>query len=69
MLTASLRSQVNPDNKDEFKDVSPERQALDLIPPRFQPIYVWYLQSICGLCSRFDSPPFLCIQLPGLNTV
>jgi len=25
VLTASLRSQVNPDNKDEFKEVSPER--------------------------------------------
>lgn len=25
VLTASLRSQVNPENKNEFKDVSPER--------------------------------------------
>ncbi|KAG6900107.1 hypothetical protein C0993_002792 [Termitomyces sp. T159_Od127] len=25
VLTASLRSQVNPENKKEFKDVSPER--------------------------------------------
>jgi oligosaccharyltransferase complex subunit epsilon len=25
VLTASLRSQVNPENKDEFKEVSPER--------------------------------------------
>ena len=25
VLVASLRSQVNPENKDEFKDVSPER--------------------------------------------
>lgn len=25
VLTASLRSQVNPENKSEFKDVSPER--------------------------------------------
>lgn len=28
VLTASLRSQVNPDNKDEFRDVSPERRVL-----------------------------------------
>ena len=27
VLAASLRSQVNPDNKDEFKEVSPERQV------------------------------------------
>ena len=27
VLTASLRSQVNPANKDEFKDVSPERSV------------------------------------------
>ncbi|PFH52546.1 hypothetical protein AMATHDRAFT_139628 [Amanita thiersii Skay4041] len=27
VLTASLRSQVNPENKSEFKDVSPERRA------------------------------------------
>lgn len=25
VLTASLRSQVNPENKTEFKEVSPER--------------------------------------------
>lgn len=25
VLTASLRSQVNPENKNEFRDVSPER--------------------------------------------
>ncbi|PVF95872.1 defender against death DAD protein [Serendipita vermifera] len=29
VLTASLRSQVNPLNKDEFKDVSPERAFAD----------------------------------------
>ncbi|KAF7331767.1 Dolichyl-diphosphooligosaccharide--protein glycosyltransferase subunit OST2 [Mycena kentingensis (nom. inval.)] len=29
VLTASLRSQVNPDNKSEFKDVSPERAFAD----------------------------------------
>jgi len=29
VLTASLRSQVNPDNKDEFKEVSPERAFAD----------------------------------------
>ncbi|KAH9482886.1 Dolichyl-diphosphooligosaccharide--protein glycosyltransferase subunit dad1 [Psilocybe cubensis] len=29
VLAASLRSQVNPDNKDEFKDVSPERAFAD----------------------------------------
>jgi oligosaccharyltransferase complex subunit epsilon len=28
VLTASLRSQVNPRNKDEFKEVSPERCVL-----------------------------------------
>jgi len=27
VLAASFRSQVNPENKDEFKDVSPERCA------------------------------------------
>ncbi|KAF4619622.1 hypothetical protein D9613_005462 [Agrocybe pediades] len=29
VLAASLRSQVNPDNRDEFKDVSPERAFAD----------------------------------------
>jgi len=29
VLAASLRSQVNPENKDEFKDVSPERAFAD----------------------------------------
>ncbi|KIM33453.1 hypothetical protein M408DRAFT_326169, partial [Serendipita vermifera MAFF 305830] len=29
VLTASLRSQVNPLNKDEFKDISPERAFAD----------------------------------------
>ncbi|KAJ6567237.1 DAD/Ost2 [Mycena vulgaris] len=29
VLTASLRSQVNPENKNEFKDVSPERAFAD----------------------------------------
>ncbi|KAJ7283430.1 DAD/Ost2 [Mycena rebaudengoi] len=29
VLTASLRSQVNPENKIEFKDVSPERAFAD----------------------------------------
>lgn len=27
VLTASMRSQVNPENRNEFKDVSPERYA------------------------------------------
>ncbi|KAG8678637.1 oligosaccharyltransferase complex subunit epsilon [Ceratobasidium sp. 394] len=30
VLTASLRSQVNPENRTHFKDVSPERYALSL---------------------------------------
>ncbi|EPQ59506.1 defender against death DAD protein [Gloeophyllum trabeum ATCC 11539] len=29
VLTASLRSQVNPENRGEFKDVSPERAFAD----------------------------------------
>jgi len=29
VLTASLRAQVNPDNRAEFKDVSPERAFAD----------------------------------------
>ncbi|KIM45919.1 hypothetical protein M413DRAFT_64699 [Hebeloma cylindrosporum] len=29
VLAASLRSQVNPNNQDEFKDVSPERAFAD----------------------------------------
>jgi len=29
VLTASLRSQVNPENKDQFKEVSPERAFAD----------------------------------------
>ncbi|KAI5894330.1 defender against death DAD protein [Schizophyllum commune H4-8] len=29
VLTASLRAQVNPDNRGEFKDVSPERAFAD----------------------------------------
>jgi len=31
VLTASLRSQVNPENKDTFKDVSPERAFADFV--------------------------------------
>ncbi|KDQ28931.1 hypothetical protein PLEOSDRAFT_1088935 [Pleurotus ostreatus PC15] len=31
VLTASLRSQVNPENKDEFKEVSPERAFADYV--------------------------------------
>nr|GAT53804.1 defender against cell death 1 [Mycena chlorophos] len=29
VLTASLRSQVNPENKNEYKEVSPERAFAD----------------------------------------
>jgi oligosaccharyltransferase complex subunit epsilon len=32
VLTASLRAQVNPDNRAEFKDVSPERSVLPRSP-------------------------------------
>jgi len=31
VLTASLRSQVNPENRTEFKDVSPERAFADFV--------------------------------------
>ncbi|KAJ7755668.1 DAD/Ost2 [Mycena maculata] len=31
VLTASLRSQVNPENKNEFKEVSPERAFADFV--------------------------------------
>ncbi|KAK7471049.1 oligosaccharyltransferase complex subunit epsilon [Stygiomarasmius scandens] len=31
VLTASLRSQVNPENRQEFKDVSPERAFADFV--------------------------------------
>jgi len=31
VLTASLRSQVNPENKMEFKEVSPERAFADFV--------------------------------------
>ncbi|KAH8830580.1 defender against death DAD protein [Flagelloscypha sp. PMI_526] len=31
VLTASLRSQVNPENRKEFKDVSPERAFADFV--------------------------------------
>jgi len=31
VLTASLRSQVNPENKDTFKEVSPERAFADFV--------------------------------------
>ncbi|KAE9404513.1 defender against cell death 1 [Gymnopus androsaceus JB14] len=31
VLTASLRSQVNPENKTEFKEVSPERAFADFV--------------------------------------
>jgi oligosaccharyltransferase complex subunit epsilon len=38
VLTASLRSQVNPENKNEFKDVSPERCVyLSLSCHEYQP--------------------------------
>lgn len=36
VLAASLRSQVNPDNKDEFKDVSPERFVFNCKGSDFQ---------------------------------
>src|SRR5258706_14135904 len=34
VLTASLRSQVNPANSEEFKEVSPERHAFQLFSAR-----------------------------------
>ena len=66
VLTASLRSQVNPDNKDEFRDVSPERRVPWLDFSKIRLIHA-YMQSVRGLCSRFDSAPFLCIQLSGVK--
>ena len=38
VLTASLRSQVNPANSEEFKEVSPERYAFQLF---------WARSAIC----------------------
>lgn len=37
VLTASLRAQVNPENRSEFKDVSPERCVL----PSFIVVHAW----------------------------
>ncbi|KAI9575015.1 DAD family-domain-containing protein [Boletus coccyginus] len=37
VLTASLRAQVNPENRSEFKDVSPERCVL----PPFIAVHAW----------------------------
>jgi len=63
VLTASLRSQVNPANSDEFKEVSPERYAFSLFSaaqPDSEP------QSIRRFRVRINSATFLRVQLPWL---
>ena len=66
VLTASLRSQVNPENKSEFKEVSPERFVAYLlyIPTLYNR---FLLQSFCRLRDGFDRVTFLCVQFLGVK--
>lgn len=61
VLTASLRSQVNPENKSEFKEVSPERYVTSETRP--VPDTNHLLQGIRRLCSGLNSPALLRLQL------
>ena len=64
VLTASLRSQVSPLNRSQFKDVSPERYW----STHTQPVFLTDHLSQCIRRFRFGvhSPSFLCLQLPWL---
>lgn len=57
VLTASLRAQVNPQNRSEFKEVSPERCVQDPPLPAIHPhAFTEHSQT-----SRWD--PLFCISL------
>ena len=65
VLTASLRVQVNPENRSEFKDVSPERSVLTLVHPSCMTNV--HVQSIRRLCTGIHRTPLFRIQLSGMN--
>ena len=63
VLTASLRAQVNPENKDEFKEVSPERCVVSW--QRKARLNV--PQCFRRLCSWFHCATLLRVQLSGIE--
>ena len=67
VLTASLRSQVNPANSEEFKEVSPERYASQLFSAPQRNLLTAKSQSIRRFRARIDSFTFLRVQLPRLT--
>ncbi len=67
VLTASLRSQVNPANRNEFKEVSPERYVVDSIHESRILILYRGPQSLCGLRARLDRTTLLRVQLPRMT--
>ena len=74
VLTASLRSQVNPANRSEFKEVSPERcvhlpgVAIANHHNSFLlSVMMIRMQSVRRLRPRLNSAPFLRVQLPRMR--
>lgn len=66
VLAASLRAQVNPANKNEFKEVSPERCVPPLHTPTRVVVTVPHLQGVRGLRSWLDRTTLLRVQLPRM---
>ena len=67
VLTASLRAQVNPANRNEFKEVSPERYVVDPTHRRRVLTLRCGPQSLCGFRARLNRTTLLCIQLPRMS--
>jgi hypothetical protein len=57
---------VNPENKDTFKAVSPERSVAYLFPDLFHDL-IEILQGVRGFRSRVHSASFLRVQFPRMN--
>lgn len=66
VLTASLRSQVNPVNRSEFKDISPERCAFSAHSTVIRNS-IGNAQSVRRLCPGVHCTSFLRIQLLGMS--
>ena len=68
VLAASLRAQVNPANRNEFKEVSPERYVLvsQVVITRILKLG-YALQSLCGLCAGLHRTTLLRVQLPRMT--
>ena len=67
VLTASLRAQVNPENRAEFKEVSPERCVLPLVSP--SRMVNAHVQSVCRFRTGVHRAPLFRIQLSRMNHV